>query len=126
MTTNWLFWIGGGVVGVAGLWLCYWALIADRAKGRKRCPKCWYNMQAAENLCCPECGKTVKTERKLLKTRRRWRWAFFALLILLGSYILEVTPIYRKSDWRENSSNSLLVLHAYIFDDPESFEIVMF
>ena len=50
MTIDWLFWIGGGLLGLSGLWLCYWAMFADRAKGRKRCPKCWYNMQAAENL----------------------------------------------------------------------------
>ena len=69
MTSDWIFWIAGGLLGIAGLWLAYWALLSDRAKGRKRCPKCWYNMQGAESLRCPECGHTAKSERKLRKTR---------------------------------------------------------
>lgn len=121
MTSDWMFWIAGGVLGIAGLWLAYWSLFSDRAKGRKRCPKCWYNMQAAESLRCPECGHTAKTDRKLLKTRRRWRWAFVSGLLLLGSFSLEVVPRYRSSDWREKSSTTLLVLLAYLADDQESF-----
>ncbi len=124
MTSDWLFWLAGGVLGIAGLWLAYWALLANRAKGRKRCPKCWYNMQAAEGLRCPECGHSAKGQRKLQKTRRRWRFAFVAVLLLFGSYILEVAPRYRTGDWREKSSTSLLVLQAYLFDDSESFGIV--
>ncbi len=124
MTSDWLFWIAGGLLGIAGLWLAYWALCFDRAKGRKRCPKCWYNMQSAEGLRCPECGHTPKRERKLLKTRRRWRWAFLSGLLLLGSFSLEVVPSLRSSGWRRMSPTTLLVLHAYFADDQDSFRWV--
>lgn len=124
MTSEWMFWIAGGVLGITGLWLACWALLSDRAKGRKRCPRCWYNMQGAESLRCPECGHTAKRERKLRKTRRRWRWACFAVLLLLGSFSLEVAPIFRSSDWREKSSTTLLVLHTYLTNNKESFSVV--
>ena len=121
MISDWLFWLAGGLLGIAGLWLAYWSLLSDRAKGRKRCPKCWYNMQGAEGLRCPECGQTAKGERKLLKTRRHWRWALLAVVLLLGSFSLEAVPKFQGSYWRLNCSTTLLLLLAYCTDDDESF-----
>ena len=48
--TAWLWWIGGAVLGLLGLWLLYWSLLRDRSKGRRRCPKCWYNMSGTDGL----------------------------------------------------------------------------
>jgi len=69
---------------------CWW-LWGDRAKGRLRCPKCWYDMEGnykAAKLQCPECGHNARTEKRLQKTRRR-RWllatsTLFYLLVLTG------------------------------------------
>lgn len=71
----------------AGLTLLAWALLADRAKGRLRCPKCWYSLDGiptddAGTRKCPECGRGKLRERSLKRTRRRWRYVFLALLVL--------------------------------------------
>ena len=88
--TSWLYWIGGGLIALLGLFMLIWALWWDRARGRKRCPKCWYDLAGiaaddagASPLTCSECGKRITKLRKLSKTRRRWRWAFIALLLIL-------------------------------------------
>ena len=47
---DWVFWTLGGLLGLAGLSLIAWALFADRAKGRKRCPKCWFDMTGSVTL----------------------------------------------------------------------------
>lgn len=110
MTSDWLFWLAGGLLGIAGLWLSYWALLSDRAKGRKRCSKCWYDMQGAEGLRCPECGHTAKGQRKLHKTRRRWRFAFVAVAVLLGATSLGLTPKVRNDGWMSITPTTALIL----------------
>jgi hypothetical protein len=69
---------------IAGVGL-YIALFRDRSRGRRRCPKCWYDMAGVTGLKCPECGREARKERRLHTTRRRWRLAtLFALLAALG------------------------------------------
>lgn len=58
--------LGVGVASVIVGWR--W----DRAKGRRRCPKCWYSYEGlAATAACPECGRVGKSERDLLRTRRK-------------------------------------------------------
>ena len=77
---DWVFWTVGGLLGALALWLLYWSLLHDRSRGRRRCPKCWYDMSGTPgSLTRSECGRVVKRERKLLKTRGRWRWALCAI-----------------------------------------------
>ena len=71
---------GAIVLAVAGALAVAWALCWDRARGRKRCPKCGYDMGAAaasgdetrQEYACPECGERVRGQRALGHTRRRW------------------------------------------------------
>jgi hypothetical protein len=72
------------VLAALGLILFYFALFHNRAKGRPRCPKCWYDMTGNTALParCPECGHLTQAPTGLLKTRRRWRWAPLALLLI--------------------------------------------
>ncbi len=85
------------VVGVslcAGAALLGWALFKDRARGRKRCPKCWYDMSAAAPVesapvvtyRCPECGALARGEAALLRTRRRWRVVWLCGVIALVAW----------------------------------------
>lgn len=74
--------IGWAVVGFGVLMMIWWA-IGDRARGRVRCPKCWYDMSAAEGLQCPECGKTAKDKTKFGKARRA-RWMAVLALVFMG------------------------------------------
>jgi hypothetical protein len=69
--TYWLAWLFGPVLicmGVAGTW---WGLFGDRARGRRRCPRCWHDLSHTPGMTCSECGYTAKKERILFRTRRR-------------------------------------------------------
>jgi len=80
---DYFFWCLGILLGIAGFALLYWSLFHDRARGRRRCPKCWYDMAGTPGLRCSECGFEARREKRLFRTRRRWRVAaiaFFALL----------------------------------------------
>jgi hypothetical protein len=70
-------------LSVAVLWV---ARRADPARGRRRCPRCWYDMSAAPSLTCPECGHTARDARRLLATRRSTRLALLATLPVTLSY----------------------------------------
>jgi hypothetical protein len=85
MTTTALLYITAGAIATPGLVLLAWSLFSDHARGRKRCPKCWYDMGGAEpspDLTCPECGRAITTERELRRTRRKWRCALSAAAII--------------------------------------------
>jgi hypothetical protein len=74
------------IVAALVIWL---AFFSDRSKGRKRCPKCWYDMNAAPppGLTCSECGHVCKSTAQLHKARRRWRpvvWGALACLLTFG------------------------------------------
>lgn len=63
---------GGGVLAFA-VTLAAWGAFADRARGRLRCPRCWYDMAAVAesgSLTCPECGRHAGTPAGLGRTRR--------------------------------------------------------
>src|SRR5690606_12602708 len=88
-------------------------LFWDRARGRKRCPNCWYDMsQAAPQspLRCTECGYEAKNERKLFRTRWRWRWAFVCLIPLLAAAFLFVQPKVQRDGWGSIMPTTFLVL----------------
>lgn len=101
-----LFWLGGGVVGAGAMALLCWALLGDRlrfwhAQRPRRCPRCWYDMSGtpAPAVTCSECGYRAKSEKKLLKFRRRWRWSFLAMLLLLIAAAAETAPKVRRDGW---------------------------
>lgn len=109
---DWVFWTLGGLLGLVGLALAWWALFADRAEGRKRCPKCWYDMTGSPGLTCSECGYSTKRDKKLLKTRRHWRTAAVAVLVLLGSAASGLLPKVRCDGWTSIVPTTVLILVA--------------
>ncbi len=111
MTSDWLFWIGGGVAGTAGLWLILWALFWDSPRGRLRCPKCWYDMRESPSLTCSECGHTVARARKLRKTRRRWRWGLIALPLFAAAIAAGLTPQVKREGWASLVPTTVLILY---------------
>jgi len=96
---EWLFWSLSVLLVLAGLPLLLWAIWLDRPRGRRRCPKCWYDMSYSTGLTCSECGRTPKHEKHLLRTRRHWRAAALALLLLLGAIPAGSAPRIRKHGW---------------------------
>lgn len=85
-----------GSLALAGLAILLIALLAGRARGRRRCPRCWYDMSGAGAtfpLTCPECGRKVRTDGELGRTRRRWRLAIFGL-VLAAPLIAQVSYLH--------------------------------
>lgn len=99
---EWVWLATGWLLGAVGLVVLVWALFWDRARGRRRCPGCWYDLSGAVVetsrdregsashdgvLCvCPECGRKVGRERELGRTRRRWGWMVAAMLVMGFGY----------------------------------------
>lgn len=68
-------------LGLIGL---YCSLFKGRAKGRQRCPRCWYDMKGVTPpATCPECGRKVATTQDLLHTRRHWLPALVSLALIV-------------------------------------------
>jgi hypothetical protein len=90
---EWALQIAAGLVVAVSIGIASWLVWGDRARGRKRCPKCWYDMSGAvaggatggdadrDMYVCPECGKRTKGERGLARTRRRWKAAAWCALL---------------------------------------------
>ncbi|MCW5768416.1 MAG: hypothetical protein KIT19_07010 [Phycisphaeraceae bacterium] len=74
--------------------LFLWAMFWDRARGRLRCPKCWYDMKGAVEAgaeppwICSECGKATGTLRALRRTRRRKVRAVLGASILVAAGVI--------------------------------------
>ncbi len=121
-STSWYFWIGGVVTALGGLLLLYRALLHDRSRGRRRCPRCWYDMSGTpgnaeppNTFTCSECGKFIKRERTLYKTRRRWRWAIVAIVIMCLSDLVFEFPRYQREGWAAFLPNTvLIVMNPYL------------
>jgi hypothetical protein len=77
------------IVAMLGALLIVLGLAGDRARGRRRCPACWYDLSGASlasgPVVCPECGRRIRRERALLRTRRRWAVSFVGLTLLAGA-----------------------------------------
>jgi hypothetical protein len=116
----WLAWVLGALFAAGMLYLAWWGLFGDREKGRRRCPKCWFDLTGTPAdpplLRCNECGHAPADTRALHRTRRRWTSAILAMvaLALSGAFVLQ-----RASD---NGWASLLPSRALIafmpFSDP--------
>lgn len=87
---EWIAWLQvlGVAVAIAALvFTAWWALFADRAKGRRRCPRCWYDLAYSPGMLCAECGHEGRSERDFHRTRRRPRLAVAAILACIGIVI---------------------------------------
>jgi len=117
-TVDWVLLSGAGLLGLVALGLSGWALFADRSRGRRRCPRCWFDMTGL-GMRCPECGREAKRENRFFRTRRRWRVvAFAALPLLIGAATaLHVRAMRATNGWWVNVPTTALI---YIVDDNSS------
>lgn len=83
----------------AGLLLAVLALLWDRSRGRRRCPRCWYDLSKSPALQCSECGHQVPSEQALFRTRRHWSWAALAAAVVLAAWIGGTWPGIRRDGW---------------------------
>lgn len=113
-----LLWVVGVVLGVAGLLVSVWSLRGDRSRGRRRCPKCWYDMGGHEGRRCPECGREAKKEKHLFRARRRWRVAVIGAFLLLVASGLCFTAEGVRQGWDKVTPLTALIIIARYSDDP--------
>ncbi|MCE2967663.1 MAG: hypothetical protein ACK5WB_06665 [Phycisphaerales bacterium] len=103
------------IVGWSIIALSAWVLMrfvrGDRARGRRRCPRCWYELGRQSDTGspgeggppgdssrrCSECGFVARSEAMLGRTRRRVRGlALAAVLALAGAGIVLAPRVYRE------------------------------
>lgn len=102
---------------VAG-WQVLSSVVGDRAKGRIRCPKCWYDMRAATSLTCPECGYDAQDAKNLLRTRRSYRrLAIGIVCVPMAAYLVVVGGRIRHS--HEPVQHALVPTTIYALAWPE-------
>ncbi|MEZ6241887.1 MAG: hypothetical protein R3B57_02490 [Phycisphaerales bacterium] len=83
--------------------------LGERSKGRKRCPRCWYEMEGVAGRRCPECGREVKDQRALYRPRRRrGQIAVACVIALAGITSTRIEPIVRHG-WRGVFPTTLLI-----------------
>lgn len=119
----------GGLLSAVALGLLGWALFWDRARGRSRCPKCWYSMEGSLGLSvrgvdaectCPECGHQVKAGRSLYRTRRRYRSGLLAVVLLYAGAQAALVPSPGREGWWRFVPTCVLAIAAdyTVWSDP--------
>lgn len=108
------FYKAAWILTIVGIAVLAMALFRDRPRGRRRCPKCWYDLSASgdDNLRCSECGYLARQQKKLRKTRRHWRWAVFGVIVLLGAVASSATPKIKRDGAWHLAPNTALILMA--------------
>jgi hypothetical protein len=81
--TAWQPWVIGIIAVAVMLWFVVRALFADKARGKPRCLRCAHPFVESQGLTCTECGWTARRPSDLLRTRRHWGKAGFALAVML-------------------------------------------
>jgi hypothetical protein len=110
-TIDFLFLAAGSLAAITGVFLLYRAVLHDRSRGRQRCPRCWYEVLGlAIPVTCPECGRTTRKPGRLLRTRRHYRLAAIAQLILVIGVSTAAYPHSRNGRWHQWLPHTALIL----------------
>ena len=96
---------GGLLFGVA---LLISILIPIKLDHRS-CRRCAYDMTGVPGMKCPECGRSVKQEKKLWRKRIRKRRVGLMLLLLATSYAGSVGERVAKHGWPQAVPSTLLI-----------------
>lgn len=105
----WIGWMAYFAVNVGLIYVIWWAIFADRPRGRRRCPKCWYNMSHSPGMTCAECGFTGEREEELFRTRRRYGYAVIGLLVCVVSIGVVYDRVYQDGVARIMPTKALIM-----------------
>lgn len=86
-----------GMLWSAALAAVLLGFFADRARGRLRCPRCWYDMQGQSRMQCPECGHIAKGQRDLQRTRRSRGMFLLAVVLVLLTAVPDAVWGFRRT-----------------------------
>jgi hypothetical protein len=92
-------WVAGAVVAALALAAIGWCIAGDRARGRRRCPKCWHDLSATPGLTCSECGFSARAEADLHRTRRRVGLAVALSIGLFTAALVVRLQVSGESAW---------------------------
>ncbi len=95
----WAYYVTAGLLAFISLRILYAGLFGDRARRRRRCPKCWYDLRGSSEPRCPECGFIAKYERQLHRSRRRWGLTLIGCLPLVAALLFSIVPSIRRYGW---------------------------
>lgn len=102
-------------------WLLWSGFIKDRSRGRKRCPRCWYDMRFAAPPCtCPECGRRIGHERELRRTRRKWKRAALGVVLLLIPTVTLAWDCVQQRGWQHYLPTTALIRLRPVVDPPNA------
>ncbi len=101
----WLAW-GLGLLG-AGILIAAWR--GSPSRGRRRCPRCWYDMTGI-GLTCPECGATAASAMRLYRARRRRVIVALGALILASAYGTWLVPRVKRGGWQATIPPTVLII----------------
>jgi hypothetical protein len=120
-SVDWAFSIAGWALGSIGIFVLAWAIFWDRSRGRRRCPKCWYDMMGCAGLVCPECGYSPPSEAQLFRTRRRWWYAALSLLVAIASYPLAHAGRIARAGWSGALPTTVLIYWVGLTEPAEQY-----
>lgn len=105
---EWLVLAAGTVAALGLVIVGGWALFGDRARGRRRCPKCWHDLTFTSGRRCSECGHEASSEAALHRTRRRPVPGLVAIIVaaLVGAQAIDSV---RTGGWTPYASDGLLI-----------------
>ncbi len=123
--------IVGWVVGGLGIVLLLFEIKGDRARGRLRCKRCWYDLRDTPRVdggwSCPECGKRLVRERQLRRTRRRWKLVAISLVLLTTPGGLYAGRVTQEKGWPSLLPDWVLVRMPidldWVLENPDSAEV---
>ena len=95
-------------VAAGGIGVSWWAIFGDKARGRRRCPRCWHDLSRTPGLTCSECGHAARGEHDLARSRRRWGLAAGTLLAVAAVAIWAQSMVLNQG-WPAYVPDLLLV-----------------
>lgn len=103
-------WTACGLAGAfLGLGALYVAWQYDPARGRRRCPTCWYALEGLMGTICPECGHRLRGDADMRRTRRSGWMAVLAVVLLVGGMCLMRVPAVLRGGWRGVIPTTVLI-----------------
>lgn len=82
----------------------------DPSRGRRRCPRCWYDMGGTKARLCTECGFEARSQKQLYRTRRKFGLVWIAVFVILTTYLTFRLPRAAKNGLFSFVPTTLLVM----------------